>query len=382
MPDSKSAVRDNTPDIGPPEPTRLSKGELKTEEYWWRDRQKWLEEQGYMLRARYKPDWMPSWKATHKPYWKCEDGQAIMVPHLLDATRIPDGESVVLKRILTTEHPYEVAITRFLSSEPLASDSRNHCVRLCDVLNVPNEDDTVILVMPLLRRYDSPPFETVGEAVDFFSQVFEGLQFMHHHYVAHRDCMNQNIMLDPKPLYPEPYHPRVIDWTRDLSRPAKHHTRTTHPTQYYLIDFGLSRRYDPADGPPREAPILGGDKSVPEFRNAKEPCDPFPTDIYYLGNLVREDFLQTYHGVEFMQPLVDDMVQDEPGRRPTIDEVVSRFVDMRSSLGARKLRSRLVARNENPVERVVKGVKHVLGNTRKVSHPVPTVNGGREQSPA
>jgi len=192
--------------------------------------------------------------------------------------------------------------------------------------------------------------------------------------------MNQNIMLDPKPLYPELYHPRVIDWTRDLSRPAKYHTRTTHPTQYYFIDFGLSRRYDPADGPPREAPILGGDKSVPEFRRTKEPCDPFPTDIYYLGNLVREDFLQTYHGVEFMQPLVDDMVQDEPERRPTIDEVVSRFMDMRLSLSARKLRSRLVARNENPVERVVKGVKHVLGNTRKVSHPVPTVNEGREQS--
>ena len=104
--------------------------------------------------------------------------------------------------------------------------------------------------------------------------------------------MNQNIMMDPRPLYPELYHPRLIDWTGDLSRPAKHHTRTTHPTKYYFIDFGLSRKYDPADGPPREPPVLGGDKSVPEFQGPGAPCDPFPTDVYYLGNLIREDFLQ------------------------------------------------------------------------------------------
>ncbi|KAH9834812.1 uncharacterized protein C8Q71DRAFT_766503 [Rhodofomes roseus] len=366
-----------------PEPSRPSKGELKPEEFWWRDRQKWLEDQGYVLRARYKPDWLPSWKTSHKPYWKCEDGQPIMVPHILDATRLSDGEPVVLKRILTSQHPYEVEITRFLCSEPLASDSRNHCVRLYDVLDVPNEDDMVVLVLPLLRRYDSPPFETVGEAVDFFTQVLEGLQLMHHHHVAHRDCMNQNIMLDPKPLYPEPYHPRVIDWTRDLSRPVKHHMRTTHPTRYFFIDFGLSRRYDPAGGAPREPPILGGDKSVPEFRRAAgAPCDPFPTDVYYLGNLFREDFLQMYHGVEFMQSLVDDMVRDEPKERPTIDEALSRFQEICASLSSRKLRSRLVARDENPVERVVKGVKHALGSTRKVSHPVSAVNSGREQSPA
>lgn len=86
---------------------------------------------------------------------------------------------VILKRILKSEHPYEVEITGFLSSELLASDPHNHCVRLYDVLEVPNEDDMVILVLPLLRRYDSPPFETVEEAIDFFSQVFEVRRVFH-----------------------------------------------------------------------------------------------------------------------------------------------------------------------------------------------------------
>lgn len=84
------------------------------------------------------------------------------------------------------------------------------------------------------------------------------------------------------------FHPRVTEKSRDWKGTAKHSTRTLHPVKYYFIDFGLSRRYDPEDGPPREHPILGGDKSVPEFQNWNgELLDPFPTDIYYLGNLIR-----------------------------------------------------------------------------------------------
>ena len=56
--------------------------------------------------------------------------------------------------------------------------------------------------MPLLRKFNTPKLETVGEAVEFFRQAFEvclslasmmcpqtqhqGLQFMHEHHVAHR----------------------------------------------------------------------------------------------------------------------------------------------------------------------------------------------------
>ena len=64
-------------------------------------------------------------------------------------------------------------IARFLSSEPLTSDPQNHCVPIYDVLLVPDEDDRILLVMPLLREYSSPRFDTFGEAVDFFKQIFE-----------------------------------------------------------------------------------------------------------------------------------------------------------------------------------------------------------------
>ncbi len=69
-------------------------------------------------------------------------------------------------------------------------------------------------------------------------------------------------------------------------------TRTTCWPRYYIIDFGHSRRYDPADGIPHERVLRGGDKSAPGHRNPDDLlCNTFPTDIYYLGNLLREYFL-------------------------------------------------------------------------------------------
>ncbi|KAJ7354603.1 hypothetical protein DFH08DRAFT_855393 [Mycena albidolilacea] len=44
-----------------------------------------------------------------------------------------------------------------------------------------------------------------------------------------------------------------------------------------------------------------------------------------------------------MRPLVDDMVQADPAKRPTIDEVVARFADIRRGLSGWKLRSTLLA---------------------------------------
>jgi len=96
-------------------------------EYYWLDRYIWLEEQGYMLRPRYHPDWKPSWIGTDKKWYKCED--RLVIPgraRVLDATRISDDMPIVLKQYLRTVHPHETEIGQLLSSEPLASDPANH----------------------------------------------------------------------------------------------------------------------------------------------------------------------------------------------------------------------------------------------------------------
>ncbi|KAL4243617.1 hypothetical protein ABKN59_011688 [Abortiporus biennis] len=315
--------------------------QLQTDEIFWRDIQPWLEQRGYMLRPRYRPDWKPSFTLKDDRF-DFEDGYASC------RLRISTGEFVMLKRVSQVVHPFEVELTRYFSEESVRSDPRNHCVPLLEVLeNAPDHPDLNILVFPFLREFKNPRFRTVGEALEFFRQIFEGLDFMHQCHIAHRDCVRLNIMMDPKPVYPKMYHPRVINYDVDFKSSAKYYSRTARPVKYYLIDFGLSRRYDASNPSPREYPIIGGDKTVPEYQNWKEPLDPFPTDVYYIGNVVGVDFLSPYRELEFMQPLINDMTQTDPSKRPTIEEVVNRFSEIYHNLPKSTLRSRLVRKQES-----------------------------------
>ena len=81
-----------------------------------------------------------------------------------------DQSLVMLKQVKKHMNPYEVELTQYVTS---VSDPRNHCVPLLDVLPVPDDPDTTILVMPLLRECDSPAWDTLGEAISFLRQVFE-----------------------------------------------------------------------------------------------------------------------------------------------------------------------------------------------------------------
>lgn len=65
-----------------PIPPRLRRrdSELPSPEVWWRDHQEWLVERGYMLRPRYRPGWIPSWKAHPGEFpFDFEDWQPALV---------------------------------------------------------------------------------------------------------------------------------------------------------------------------------------------------------------------------------------------------------------------------------------------------------------
>ena len=80
---------------------------------------------------------------------------------------------VTLKRINRGDHPYEADVALYFSSQELAPLPANHCVPVYEVFTLDAEDDTTIMVMPLLRPYNDPRFDTVGEAVECFRQLFE-----------------------------------------------------------------------------------------------------------------------------------------------------------------------------------------------------------------
>ena len=74
-----------------------------------------------------------------------------------------------------------------------------------------------------------------------------------------------------------------------------------------------------------------------------------------------------------MESLVSDMVQDDPAKRPTIDEVISKFEKAKASLGSWKLRSRMIDRNEWTVIRMFKFLPHVVQTISQVVTRKPAV---------
>jgi hypothetical protein len=98
-------------------------------------------------------------------------------------------------------------------------------------------------------------------------------------------------MLDPSDLFPTPFHPVETNKTQSLRKNVKHYSRSQRPAKYYLVDFGISRQYTAEERPPSEPIIQGADKSPPEHQGSALACDPFPTDLYYVGNMARTELL-------------------------------------------------------------------------------------------
>ncbi|THU85928.1 hypothetical protein K435DRAFT_868768 [Dendrothele bispora CBS 962.96] len=338
-------------------------GDLSDDERFWKDLSPWLKERGYTLRARYQPGWKPSWLKKNRSPHLFEDGhEAYAAGLLIDAVRASDKKIVVMKKTTVPDPANPTRELRmnesFRSGLIPVDNPHNHCVPVYEILQVPENDNTHLLVMPLLRDWlpywGDAPFDTVGEALGFVRQIFEGVQLLHHNRIAHNDIKFDNIMVDSGPLYRRPMHPinseRRYDWSGKESR----RSITRHPVKYYLIDFGSTVQYDLDSGPAQERCGYGGDRSVPEFKsNPEGQCDPFPVEIYRLGHII-QGFLMTSlqmdepdkarnvkvnHAMDFMSPLVTDMMQEDPKKRPTIDQVMLRFDEVVKGLGFFKLRA-------------------------------------------
>lgn len=93
----------------------------------------------------------------------------------MDAIRLSDHTPVMMKRVYSTEFDgdYEHHISEYVSSPAQLRDPDNHCIPTIEVLRAPHDADHVILVMPLLREWKSPRFDTIGEALDMIRQAFK-----------------------------------------------------------------------------------------------------------------------------------------------------------------------------------------------------------------
>ena len=115
----------------------------------------------------------------------------------MDATRIRDRKQVMIKKVLPEEGPHELSIIRNFSSNELRDDPRNHCVPLLDLIDtVDTKLDRRLMVMPLLRPFNHPRFQTFGEFVAFFMQICEiwlRKPFYHHGILHNFFCSGSPI---------------------------------------------------------------------------------------------------------------------------------------------------------------------------------------------
>lgn len=174
---------------------------LEPEERQWVHIQPWLQSKGYMLRPRFRVGWMPSWSngTSSTPMQHCEDSirhtvrYCYISPRLtsraerscslhlsvqkparsvvMDAVRISDGHSVLLKRFdLPANGRTELEINTLLSSEPLKSNPRNPALPLLDVIYAP---DQCFMVFPFVQYLYSMELDTIGEGLDLVEQTLE-----------------------------------------------------------------------------------------------------------------------------------------------------------------------------------------------------------------
>jgi hypothetical protein len=74
-----------------------------------------------------------------------------------------------------------------------------------------------------------------------------------------------------------------------------------------------------------------------------------------------------------MKPLVADMIQADPAKRPNMDEVVFRFDEIRRGLNSRKLRARAVDIDEDLFDRVARTTSHWSRRIVFVARRIPAM---------
>ncbi|EIN06270.1 hypothetical protein PUNSTDRAFT_39424, partial [Punctularia strigosozonata HHB-11173 SS5] len=354
-------------------------------EYFWRDHYNWLKSCGYCLRARYHPDWIPSWiirddlvDYEQEDFWI--DGADACN---MDAVRMEDGIAVKLKLIHLREYIEEEKLLYKLDEDALATDPQNHCMPTFEILNVPGEEEDLrIVITPLLRDWDDPRFDTVGEVVSVIQQIFEGMNFMHTHGIAYCSTVRNNIKLDPWDMYPDGFHPSnhtvPSDW--DIYGVAKHYTRTQCSPRYYLEISPTSLIYSTRHGA-TAASIDGVDGAV--FEVQQDGCStyfPFAEDCLHVGSLhcahmtERQHGFQVFKDFDFLRPLAEEMTLNSHVHRPQMEDAIHRLDALIKGMSSSQLRSPAVYKSDHSLVRVYRAIgywKRRLFFTATSTPPIP-----------
>ncbi|KAF8217735.1 kinase-like domain-containing protein [Mycena galopus ATCC 62051] len=317
----------------------------------WVEIQPFLLSAGYKLRARYDPNWVPSWRigSLSQP----------AVAHLeqncdvLDAIRIEDGKKVVMKWLAADSS--EVQCIQYLSN---ISDPRNRTIPVLQILPLPNDID-VLVVMPYGRRFNHPAFHCRGEFAEAMRQFLEGLSFMHEHNICHFDIAPKNLMMDESRVVPRGSHfcyPKTHDGYRGSF--AWENRCSVGPVDYYYIDFGLSMYYPKGRDTALTTGTLRNFRTIPELSETV-PYNPFKVDVFQLG-LTMANVIKDYPDLHIFSPVANRMMSTNPSDRPEPAQSLQEFNSIVARFSPKKLGSPILRKTGSVTyfARKVAGVFH------------------------
>jgi len=113
-------------------------------------------------------------------------------------------------------------------------------------------------------------------------------------FVSYRDCTGINIMMDATDMYSNGFHPRrtcadpiVIKTTAKYYQRTKRPPNTLQPTLEYFVDMepmvNILSNY-------RTKVLINLSQNF-KVMGCSFPVKPFLTDVYYIGNVIRTDFM-------------------------------------------------------------------------------------------
>ena len=98
--------------------------------------------------------------------------------------------------------------------------------------------------------------------------------------------------MDASSLYPQGFHPIHLNYLpNQVLKPAPTLSRRDIPVNYYYVDFGISTWFREETSDKLVVGRDGLDQDVPELSD-DVPYDPFKVDIFVLGNLFRNEFIE------------------------------------------------------------------------------------------
>lgn len=192
--------------------------------------------------------------------------------------------------------------------------------------------------------------------------------------------------MDARALYLDGWHPqdphrdpqgRLFAWDDIRSRTAVGGAR------YYFIDFGISSwKQDLVTG-------LDGQQLAPELLTF-EAYDPYKVDVYLLGVAFRQVLVEVCSfepclfpsvdhlaqqclGVDFIEPLIDYMTQQDPGSRPSASDASEKFKAIKATIKTSQLSKRIQSRDspDSGLTRIINDAKFKAQDKRWRKEPRP-----------